>query len=187
MLKIRPLAVAIPVIAALPLLAACNSEGSTESASGSATSASSASAASSASETSSASADSNAVATPGTIEATATPTDGLAAGDIVTVTVKGLDPNSGYYSAFCAKEHRADTPVPDCTGDRATQGTQAWVTNKSGGTTPIADDGTATFDLTATPTGEAVDCTKQECVLKIFGDHSEGFEDIVDVPVTFSS
>ena len=34
--------------------------------------------------------------------------------------------------------------------------------------------------------GEDIDCRTGTCTLKVFGDHSEGFEDIVDVPVTFA-
>ena len=45
---------------------------------------------------------------------------------------------------------------------------------------------TAHFELSVVPTGEAVDCTQQDCVLKLFGDHSEGFEDVTEIPVTFA-
>ncbi len=41
-------------------------------------------------------------------------------------------------------------------------------------------------DGIAAGVGEDIDCRTDTCTLKVFGDHSEGFEDIVDVPVTFA-
>ena len=63
---------------------------------------------------------------------------------------------------------------------------QAWLQNERG-TAKITEDGTASFTLTASPTGEGVDCASDKCVLKVFGDHSEGFKDVAEVPVTFAS
>ena len=117
----------------------------------------------------------------------AEPVNDLSEGDVISVDLSGLDPDYGYYAALCAAEKAPGNPVPDCTGDRSA-GTQSqqWITKKSGGTTTIADDNTAHFELSVVPTGEAVDCTQQDCVLKLFGDHSEGFEDITEIPVTFA-
>lgn len=187
MIRCRAIALTIPALVALPLLSACNSDDATKNAAKSvpADSHTEASQSPDSSPTPTAGQEASASGKEG-VEASASPVDGIGEGDHITVTAKGLNPDSGYYAAFCAKEHRAGKPVPDCTGDRSAQGTQTWITNKSGGTTPIAADGTADFELTAAPTGEAVDCTKQACVLKIFGDHSEGFEDVVDIPVTFA-
>lgn len=118
----------------------------------------------------------------------AEPVNDLQEGDVISVDLAGLDPDYGYYAALCAAENAPGNPVPDCTGDRSA-GTQSqqWVTTKSGGTTPIAEDNTAHFELHVVPTGEAVDCTQQECVLKLFGDHTEGFEDVAEIPVTFAN
>ena len=64
-------------------------------------------------------------------------------------------------------------------------GTQAWLSNR-GGSQPVPENGEATVTLTAKAAGEDIDCRTDTCTLKVFGDHSEGFEDIVDVPVTFA-
>ncbi|PMC62408.1 hypothetical protein CJ204_06035 [Corynebacterium xerosis] len=64
-------------------------------------------------------------------------------------------------------------------------GTQAWLSNR-GGSQPVPGNGEATVTLTGKASGEGVDCRADSCTLKVFGDHSEGFEDIVDVPVTFA-
>lgn len=174
---------AIPAVATLPLLAACGSDdadgadGAKDSASASETTSSTA-----AQET-----DADTDASAGEVTMEAEPVNDLSEGDVITVDLAGLDPDYGYYAALCAAEKAPGNPVPDCTGDRSA-GTQSqqWITKKSGGTTTIADDNTAHFELSVVPTGEAVDCTQQECVLKLFGDHSEGFEDITEIPVTFA-
>lgn len=152
----------IPVAAALPMLAACGDQADD------------------------ATANDAADAPAAGINATVTPSDNLAQGDVLTVELTGLDPEIGYYTGICAPQYREGNPVPDCTGDRTVQGTQAWITNKDGGTATITPDGTAKFDLTVATQGEAVNCLEQECAVKIFGDHSEGFHQILDVPVTFA-
>ncbi|MCX7537593.1 neocarzinostatin apoprotein domain-containing protein [Corynebacterium sp. P5875] len=112
--------------------------------------------------------------------------EGIKAGDTLTVEVTGLNPEAGYYSAICAAQTPGGAPVPVCTGEMGDVESQAWLQNERG-TAKIAEDGTASFTLTANPTGEGIDCTTDECVLKVFGDHSEGFKDVAEVPVTFAS
>lgn len=181
-------AIAIPALAAMPLLAACSSEDSGSDSAASSTSSSAAGETGAASESSEAmdagSAGSESASAP-TIEAE--PVNNLSDGDSIAVTLSGLDTDYGYYAAICAAEKTPGNPVPDCTGDRSsTPLTQQWITNKDGGTTPIAEDGTASFDLGVSSTGEVANCTEQDCVLKLFGDHTEGFEDIAEIPVTFA-
>ncbi|WP_082313446.1 neocarzinostatin apoprotein domain-containing protein [Corynebacterium lactis] len=179
--------VAVPAIAALPLLAACGSDNAQEAQQSAAEMTSSAS--SKVAEAAGAE-DKDAKdkdAEDGKVTIDADPVSDLKDGDTITVTVSGLDPESGYYAGICAAEKTPGNPVPDCTGDR-TEGarSQQWITNKPGGVTPIETDGTAKFDLAAGATGEKVNCSEQECVLKLFGDHTEGFEDVAEVPVTFA-
>ena len=112
--------------------------------------------------------------------------DGIKAGDTLTVEVTGLNPKAGYYGAICAATTPGGAPVPVCTGEMGDAESQAWLQNERG-TAKITEDGTASFTLTAKPTGEGVDCATDECVLKVFGDHSEGFKDVAEVPVTFAS
>ncbi|MFW9252712.1 neocarzinostatin apoprotein domain-containing protein [Corynebacterium amycolatum] len=168
---------AIPAVAALPLLAACGSDDADGAAQDAAN----------ASETTSSAETQETAGTAGEETMEAEPVNDLSEGDVISVDLSGLDPDYGYYAALCAAEKAPGNPVPDCTGDRSA-GTQSqqWITKKSGGTTTIADDNTAHFELSVVPTGEAVDCTQQDCVLKLFGDHSEGFEDITEIPVTFA-
>lgn len=174
----RAALLAIPAVAALPLLAACGADdedGASETTS------------SAAAQNTDANSNSTADSTAGAVTMEAEPVNDLSEGDVISVDLSGLDPDYGYYAALCAAEKAPGNPVPDCTGDRSA-GTQSqqWITKKSGGTTTIAGDNTAHFELTVAPTGEAVDCTQQDCVLKLFGDHSEGFEDVTEIPVTFA-
>lgn len=129
--------------------------------------------------------DENALDT-GKIEVTAEPVENLSEGDTINVSITGLNADLGYYAAICAADDSDEATVPDCTGDRTTTNTQQWITKKSGGTVPMGENGSAKFSINAVPTSDSVDCTKQECVLKLFGDHSEGFEDVVDLPVSFA-
>ena len=120
------------------------------------------------------------------VKVTVDKAEGIKAGDTLTVEVTGLNPESGYYGAICAAQTPGGAPVPVCTGEMGDVESQAWLQNERG-TAKIAEDGTASFTLTAKPTGEGVDCATDECVLKVFGDHSEGFKDVAEVPVTFAS
>lgn len=117
--------------------------------------------------------------------ADASTTTGLKDGDKVTVKLTGLDPTMGYYAAICAEEATPGNPVPVCTGKNGDSASQAWI-KAEGGTTAMAEDGTATVTLTAASTGEGIDCTVDACVLKVFGDHAQNFADITSVPVTFA-
>lgn len=190
--------VAVPAIAALPLLAACNSDNAQEAQQSAAEMTSSASSkvaeAAGAEDKDAKDKDAEGAkdaedkdAEDGKVTVDANPVSDLKDGDTITVTVSGLDPESGYYAGICAADKTPGNPVPDCTGDR-TEGarSQQWITNKPGGVTPIEADGTAKFDLAAGATGEKVNCSEQDCVLKLFGDHTEGFEDVAEVPVTFA-
>lgn len=121
----------------------------------------------------------------GDINFEAEPVENLSDGDTINVTITGLNPNvGGYYTAICAAE--STNSVPDCTGSRdAGAATQHWISKKDGATVALGDDGAVAFSLSAASSGENVDCAEQECVLKLFGDHSEGFETVLDIPVRF--
>lgn len=120
----------------------------------------------------------------GEVSLEAAPTEDLSDGDIVTVDLQGLDPSYGYYVGICGAERPEGSPAPECTGGRDGD-SQAWLSER--GTTQIPEDGTVTVELTASAEGEGIDCRTDACVLKVFGDHTEGFEDVVEVPVTFAS
>lgn len=183
-------AVAALMALSLPLLAACSDDGSEEQASASSTTEAPASEASSeAPSTSAAAGSSDSAEATGNSEVkiTADPAENLADGQKISVKVTGLDPEAGYYGAICAAESTPGKPMPDCTGERGAAGTQQWITQKDGGTAPLSPAGETEFTLTAKQKGQAVDCATQECVLKIFGDHTEGFEDVAEIPVTFAS
>ncbi|WJZ03347.1 hypothetical protein [Corynebacterium freiburgense] len=121
----------------------------------------------------------------GTVNLKVSNINGIKDGDELTVDVSGLDPKMGYYAAICAAEATPDNPVPVCTGKTGDTETQAWIKSQ-GGTVPLSEDGTASAKLIAASTGEGLDCTVDACVVKVFGDHSQGFTDIVSVPVTFA-
>lgn len=112
-------------------------------------------------------------------------TSGIKEGDEIKVEVSGLDPTKGYYAAICAAEAAPGNPVPVCTGKTGDTEAQAWI-KAQGGTVPLAEDGTATATLIASPAGDGIDCATDSCVVKIFGDHAQGFTDIMSVPVTFA-
>ncbi|WP_295629290.1 thiamine biosynthesis protein [uncultured Corynebacterium sp.] len=190
--------VAAPAIAAVALLAACSGDSSDAGDATTGTAASPTSSTDAASDSASDSAQGSSSETPassdesvsgeataGGVTAKISPVDGIVDGSEVTVTLTGLDPAyGGYYVGICG-DRAEGSPAPTCTGDRAVPGTQLWLSNR-GGTAPVPDDGAAEVALTAMATGEGIDCRTDSCTLKVFGDHSEGFEDIVDVPVTFA-
>ncbi|WP_182357116.1 neocarzinostatin apoprotein domain-containing protein [Tomitella gaofuii] len=122
---------------------------------------------------------------------TVSQTDGLAAGESVTVQGSGLDPQAGYYVATCVTGTTGPAG-PECSGDRAVPGSQLWVSNGRGATTPIAPDGTFTAELNAVAAGTSmsgapVDCTESDCSITLFYDHRNGFGTVADVPVTFTA
>lgn len=195
--RARRALLAAPAIAAVALLAACSggdgesatessaggptSAATTESAAAPATSADAAATTSAAAGTATEAAEANANG----VTAKVSPGAEIEDGSEVTITLSGLDPAyGGYYLGFCG-ERPEGSPAPACTGDRTVPGTQAWLSNR-GGTQPVPENGEATVTLTAKAAGESVDCRTDSCTLKVFGDHSEGFEDVVDVPVTFA-
>ncbi|WP_296105349.1 neocarzinostatin apoprotein domain-containing protein [uncultured Corynebacterium sp.] len=108
-------------------------------------------------------------------------------GQQVTVDVKDADPDMGYYLALCAKEQTGD--VPDCLGAHGDPNTQKWISNENEDGA-IPDDGSFSEEITVNQKnvstgGDEIDCKTQECVIKLFGDHSNGFVDVADIPVTF--
>ncbi|WP_080791532.1 thiamine biosynthesis protein [Corynebacterium pacaense] len=123
----------------------------------------------------------------GDVEITVTP-ERLTEGGEVTFEITGLDPDLGYYAAICAATATPGNPVPVCTGQQMDQASQAWLSNSApGATDTISDNGSANVTLVASAVGEGLDCTIQECVAKVFGDHTEGFRDVADTPVTFAA
>ncbi|GAA4813962.1 neocarzinostatin apoprotein domain-containing protein [Tomitella cavernea] len=118
-------------------------------------------------------------------------TDGLAAGESITVEGSGLDPEAGYYVATCVTGTTGPAG-PECSGDRTVPGSQLWVSNGRGATTPIAPDGTFTAELSAVAAGTSmsgtpVDCTESDCSITLFYDHRNGFGTVTGVPVTFTA
>lgn len=177
-----------PAIAAVALLAACSggSDGSGDDSNAGAATDAANSASTATSEAPASSDDSvSGEATANGVTAKVSPVDGIVDGSEVTIELSGLNPAyGGYYLGFCG-DRPEGSPAPACTGDRTVPGTQAWLSNR-GGSQPVPGNGEATVTLTAKAAGEGVDCRADSCTLKVFGDHSEGFEDIVDVPVTFA-
>ncbi|MCQ9370663.1 thiamine biosynthesis protein [Corynebacterium sp. 35RC1] len=107
----------------------------------------------------------------------------LTEGQQFSFTVTGLLPEGGYYAAICSAE---DSDVPACTGIQTDPANQAWLNNASGNVA-IDATGAAAVTLTATATGEDLDCTTDDCVLKVFGDQNNDFEPKAEVPVTFTA
>lgn len=124
----------------------------------------------------------------GSVTVTVDPATDLQDGQRVAIDITGADPEMGYYVAVCTGEKQG--PVPVCIGDRDAGGTQLWITNKyEDGTIP--EDGHVTDEITVTRTGRSedgtdIDCAAEECTLKVFGDHANGFVDVADVPLTFA-
>lgn len=117
----------------------------------------------------------------------ASATQNLVEGQEITLNVSGLNPQAGYYAAICSTATPHGSPAPLCTGQHSDTTAQAWIKSGGMGTTPLNADGTATVTLHAASTGQGVDCKTDKCVLKVFGDHTEGFRDVAEVPVTFAS
>ncbi len=185
--RVRRAIFAAPALAAVALLAACsggNGDAGADATSTAADGATSAASGAPAAETTAAR-PSTAEAEGNGVTAKVSPAEDIADGATVTITLTGLDPNyGGYYVGFCGGRAEG-SPAPACTGDRTAPGTQAWLSNR-GGTQPVPENGEASISLTAKAVGDGVDCRTDTCTLKVFGDHSEGFEDVVDVPVTFA-
>lgn len=180
----RTAALAIASASAL-ILASCSTEEAEDAVSDASTAAESAasdasSAASSVKESATADSDQD-----GDIEMEVTPDldEPVQPGSDLQVKISGLNPSLGYYLAICKDDEGAR--VPDCTGERNSASGQQWI-KAEGGTVALNEDGTAEVTLKAVPTGENVDCTTDECVLKLFGDHTEGFKPYKDEEITFA-
>lgn len=116
----------------------------------------------------------------------ATPTKGLHAGSVVKISMRGLDPLSGYNVGLCQTNYKG--PIPLCTGERRQVGNQLWVTNSPGGTNPIPKNGAVDAKITVTLTGSTVpgkkvDCRKG-CSITMFHDHVNGLDILARVPVS---
>ncbi|MBV7294654.1 hypothetical protein KRX51_01815 [Corynebacterium sp. TAE3-ERU12] len=107
--------------------------------------------------------------------------EGLSEGEEISVKATGLDPNSGYYLGICRAKMNPDKPCAECAG-RQDGKTQKWFRN-DGAPEGISEDGTISSTLTVSSSGRSVDCTSDACVIKLFGDHVEGFGNIVEIPV----
>lgn len=115
--------------------------------------------------------------------------DNLKDGQKLEVKITQADPDMGYYLAVCAQQKTG--MVPNCMGSHADTETQKWISNKNE-EGAIPEDGTVETTLTVHPTGQdmngqTLDCTTSQCVLKLFGDHSNGFIDIIDIPLTYAA
>ncbi|MEY8209974.1 hypothetical protein [Corynebacterium sp. MNWGS58] len=113
------------------------------------------------------------------------PEAGVEADSELQIELSGLNTEQGYYVAICVdEEDGAEGRPPLCTGEHGDEATQAWVKTE-GGTVDMKEDGTAVVTLRATPTGEGVDCTTQDCNVQLFGDHQEGFKRVEETEIKF--
>lgn len=120
------------------------------------------------------------------VDISATPYSDITAGDEITLRISGLNPELGYHAAICAAEQPQGAAAPTCTGKSTDAASQPWLKN-GGGTDDISPTGTAEVTLAAATTGEGLDCAVDACVIKMFGDHSEGFRNVADLPVSFAA
>lgn len=126
---------------------------------------------------------------PGTPHISADKTQDLVDGEQITVTVHDLASSGGYYLSIYKEGTGADSAgtggAPDCTGDRSSS---KWLTAEGSekGTDHFDAEGTAEVTLTVAEKGDAVDCATDTCVLKVFGDHTNGFRAVAEAPVTFA-
>lgn len=112
-------------------------------------------------------------------------TEQLAEGHQLTVNISGLDPAKGYYAAICATG--TEGAQPSCTGNLNDPATVVWIKADNTGTAMLNPDGTATVNLTATATGEGVNCHTDKCAVKVYGDQDNGYVDYAEMPVTFAA
>jgi len=126
---------------------------------------------------------------PGTPQISANKTQDLADGDQIVVSIHGLDTSAGYYLGICKAGTGADSAgngaPPECTGDRSSS---KWIAGdaEQRATDHFDAEGNAEVTLTVASKGDAVNCTVDTCVLKLFGDHSNGFRNVGEAPITFA-
>ncbi|GGG71439.1 hypothetical protein [Corynebacterium pelargi] len=108
-------------------------------------------------------------------------TTGLKNGEEIIVDLAGLNPDQGYYTAICASENIADGQQPACTGEKGDSAVQPHV--KNGADVEISPSGTAVVPLTVAESGEEIDCTKRDCVVKVFSDEDNDYFPLAEVPV----
>ncbi|AWT26982.1 hypothetical protein Csp1_22320 [Corynebacterium provencense] len=126
---------------------------------------------------------------PGPPQISADKTQNLVDGEQIIVTLHGLDTSAGYYLAICREDTGADAAgrgaPPECTGDRSAS---KWIAPESEqrATDHFDAEGNAEVTLTVAEKGDAVDCSVDTCVLKLFGDHANEFRNVGEAPVTFA-
>ncbi|MBV7295823.1 hypothetical protein KRX51_07845 [Corynebacterium sp. TAE3-ERU12] len=127
----------------------------------------------------------------GAVTLSVSPADDLTDGEELTLKLSGLDPEMGYYVAVCTDKTEGDANVPVCLGAHGEENKQLWLTNQSDSATEsIPDDGAVVLKLSATQSGQdmngdEITCGEENCSVKVFGDHRNGFIDVVEVPIEF--
>lgn len=117
---------------------------------------------------------------------TATPTTGVKAGDIITVTATGLTGTVGIYASLCKASANAQAAPTDCDPD---QSHMVWITGTgTPGSTKDSGKITAITSFTAT-SGTKVDCLVDSCVVYVRGDHnnSTSYQLIRALPIGFAA
>ncbi|MFZ9730300.1 MAG: hypothetical protein ACO3CX_01585 [Ilumatobacteraceae bacterium] len=123
-------------------------------------------------------------------------TSGLdGAGTRVTVSGTGYDVSKGVYVIVC--NQAAWTDARRCVGGVNIDGSSPvseWVSSNppayaKGLTVPFANDGSFSVTLLVRATGDAIDCTKEQCGVVTFSDHTRRDDRSQDVfvPITFKS
>lgn len=113
----------------------------------------------------------------------ATPTTGVKAGDIITVTAT-LTGSVGVYASLCKGSTDPQTPPTECDPD---QSHMVWITAAGGqGSTKGAGNITAITSFTAA-SGTKVDCLVDSCVIYVRGDHNNNtnYALIRAIPIAF--
>lgn len=114
------------------------------------------------------------------------PTTGVKAGDIITVTTTGLTGTTGVYASLCKAAASAQEAPKECDPD---QTHMVWITGTGAqGSNKEVGKITAITSFTAT-SGTKVDCLVDSCVVYIRGDHNNGsnYALIRAFPVAFAA